>query len=50
VKLKITSDIKNNCISDDKSTDPISGYMMTQDPESNSQLHVKKNTALHHHY
>jgi hypothetical protein len=49
VKLKITSDIKNNCISDDRITDPMSGYM-TEGRESNSQLHVKKNTELHYHY
>jgi hypothetical protein len=49
-KLKITSDIKNNCISDVRSNDLMSGYMMTEDPENNSQWHVRKNTELHHHY
>lgn len=42
VKLKITSDIKNSCISDDRCTDPMSGYMMTEDPESNAQLHERR--------
>lgn len=50
LKLKITSDSKNKCtsISDDQCTDPVSGYMTTEDPESNSPLQAKENTELYH--